>query len=91
LNPSVSGRSRYLPNDLMPNTFMATTIDLGDALSPFGSVHCRYKTEVGERLAQAALKHAYVAYNYLPPAPASAQNVGREWSDHPVIRLESWT
>lgn len=49
----------YLPNDLMPNTFLATTIDLGDATSPFGSVHCRYKTEVGQRLALKALKQAY--------------------------------
>jgi hypothetical protein len=79
----------------MPNTFMATTIDLGDALSPFGSVHCRYKTEVGERLAQAALKHAYVQFinttAYHLVTPASAHNVDREWSDHPVIRLESQT
>ena len=36
-NGIVSARG-YLPNDLMPNTFMATTIDLGDSLSPFGSV-----------------------------------------------------
>lgn len=49
----------HLPNDLMPNTFLATTIDLGDATSPYGSVHCRYKTEVGERLALKALKQAY--------------------------------
>ena len=43
----------------MPNTFLATTIDLGDATSPYGSVHCRYKTEVGQRLALKALKQAY--------------------------------
>merc|ERR1712166_65603 len=33
--------------------------DLGDAESPFGSVHIRYKTEVGERLALAGRRVAY--------------------------------
>lgn len=33
----------HLPNRLMPNTFMATAYDLGDATSPFGAVHIRYK------------------------------------------------
>ena len=68
----VSARG-YLPNDLMPNTFLATTVDLGDALSPFGSVHTRHKIEVGERLALAALKHAYNESSvYAGPVFASA-------------------
>lgn len=58
-SPMTASARGYLPNDLIPGSFMATTIDLGDALSPFGSVHCRYKTEVGTRLANAALKYAY--------------------------------
>ena len=70
----VSARG-WIPNDLMPNTFMATTIDLGDALSPFGSVHCRYKQEVGERLALAALKRAYHQDVYAGPHFASATAV----------------
>ena len=43
----------------MPNTFMATSYDLGDAPSPFGSVHSRNKKEVGHRLAVAGLRVAY--------------------------------
>ncbi|EOD10902.1 hypothetical protein EMIHUDRAFT_104986 [Emiliania huxleyi CCMP1516] len=48
-----------LPNTKMPNTFLASAFDLGDAASPFGSVHSRHKKEVGERLALAARRWAY--------------------------------
>ena len=48
-----------LPNPKMPNTFMAASYDLGDAPSPFGSVHSRNKKEVGHRLAVAGLRVAY--------------------------------
>jgi hypothetical protein len=58
-NSSVQKAIGHLPNKYMPNVFMAVTIDLGDATSPFGSVHCRYKTEVGQRLALAARKVTY--------------------------------
>ena len=51
--------SGSLPNAQMPRTFLATAYDLGDATSPFGSVHCRYKKEVGERLALGARRTAY--------------------------------
>ena len=71
--PSAVG---HLPNDILPNTFLATTIDLGDATSPYGSVHCRYKTEVGERLALKALNQAYGDYSvYSGPVFASAQRL----------------
>eukprot|EP01084_Bolivina_argentea_P188583 324604_1 len=43
----------YVSNPKMPNTFMATAIDLGDPTSPFGDVHPRYKQQVSERLSDA--------------------------------------
>eukprot|EP00301_Raphidiophrys_heterophryoidea_P026486 c915_g1_i1.p1 GENE.c915_g1_i1~~c915_g1_i1.p1 ORF type:complete len:574 (+),score=149.16 c915_g1_i1:43-1722(+) len=49
----------YVPNPAMPNTFMAVTFDLGDSSSPYGSVHPRYKSEVGQRLSLGALAIAY--------------------------------
>merc|ERR1711957_647477 len=58
-SPSEGVAFGHLPNPVMPNTFMAVAYDLGDAESPFGSVHIRYKTEVGERLALAGRRVAY--------------------------------
>lgn len=58
-NASSTSASGHLPNRHLPNTFMAVTIDLGDATSPFGSVHCRWKSEVGQRLALAARSVVY--------------------------------
>eukprot|EP01084_Bolivina_argentea_P254237 427385_1 len=49
----------YCPNKMMPNTFMATAIDLGDPNSPHGDVHPRYKQEVGRRLFMAAKNVIY--------------------------------
>ena len=40
----------YVPNDRMKDVFMAVAIDLGDPTSPMGSVHPRYKQDVGTRL-----------------------------------------
>ena len=60
-----------LPNPLMKNTFMATTYDLGDATSPYGSVHTRYKTEVGERLSLAGRHVAYGEHVYTGPVFAN--------------------
>ena len=60
-----------LPNPLMKNTFMATTYDLGDATSPYGSVHTRYKTEVGERLSLAGRRVAYGEDVYTGPVFAN--------------------
>ena len=48
-----------LPNPNIPNSFLATAHDLGDATSPYGSVHCRNKKEVGQRLALGARRVAY--------------------------------
>jgi len=58
-SPSEGVAFGHLPNPVMPNTFMAVAYDLGDAESPYGSVHIRYKTEVGERLALAGRRVAY--------------------------------
>ena len=41
------------------NATVSTAADLGDALSPFGTYHPRFKRPVGERLAAAALRHRY--------------------------------
>lgn len=49
----------YLPNERIQHSFLVPAHDLGDSASPHGSVHCRYKKEVGERLALGALKLAY--------------------------------
>ena len=35
-----------VPNDRMPETFMAVAVDMGDSLSPFGDIHPRHKREV---------------------------------------------
>lgn len=43
----------------VPNTFLVPAYDLGDATSPFGSVHTRYKQAMGVRLALQARKSAY--------------------------------
>jgi sialate O-acetylesterase len=48
-----------VPNPTLPEVFMAVAYDLGDATSPFGAVHPRYKQEVGLRLALAARAIAY--------------------------------
>lgn len=40
----------FAPNKLLPNVFMAVTIDLPDEHSPYGSIHPRYKEEIGSRL-----------------------------------------
>eukprot|EP01084_Bolivina_argentea_P283285 485111_1 len=49
----------YIPNKIMPNTFMATAIDLGDPTSPYGDIHPRYKQQVGKRLSTAAKSVVY--------------------------------
>ena len=47
----------------MPNTFTAIALDLTDNTSPYGSVHIRDKTTVGERTAASAsfwtMSHAF--------------------------------
>jgi len=49
----------YAPNPKMPDTYLATAIDLGDPGSPFGDIHPRYKQQVARRLADGALKYIY--------------------------------
>eukprot|EP01084_Bolivina_argentea_P188213 324055_1 len=49
----------YVPNPIMPNTFMSTAVDLGDPTSPFGDIHPRYKQQVAERLAIAGMDIIY--------------------------------
>ena len=48
-----------LPTPALPNTFLAVTHDLGDAASPYGSVHTRFKQDIAMRLALAARRQAY--------------------------------
>lgn len=54
-----AGATGSLPSAALPASFLAPAYDLGDATSPFGSVHCRYKKEIGQRLALGARKLAY--------------------------------
>ena len=49
----------HVPNPKMPNTFQAIAFDLTDYHGPYGSVHIRDKTTVGERLAAAGIATAY--------------------------------
>ncbi|XP_060570661.1 sialate O-acetylesterase-like [Ruditapes philippinarum] len=49
----------YAPNAQMPQTFMATTIDLPDFSSPYNSIHPRDKQDVASRLVLSALQVAY--------------------------------
>eukprot|EP00936_MAST-01D_sp_MAST-1D-sp1_P000222 g222.t1 len=67
----------HLPNALMPNTFLATAYDLGDATSPFGAVHIRYKQDVADRLVAAGLRQAYnQSTSYTGPVFARAEVAG---------------
>lgn len=63
----------YVPNSLMPNTFMAVAIDLPDFNSPSGSIHPRYKHELAYRLALGARRLVYGETNveYQAPFPTS--------------------
>ncbi|XP_053125723.1 sialate O-acetylesterase isoform X2 [Hemicordylus capensis] len=49
----------YVPNQKMPNTFMAVAMDLCDDESPYGSIHPRDKQSVAHRLYLGALALAY--------------------------------
>ncbi|NXM51464.1 SIAE acetylesterase, partial [Gymnorhina tibicen] len=48
-----------VPNARMPGTFMAVAMDLGDELSPYGSIHPRDKQNVAHRLLLGARAVAY--------------------------------
>jgi sialate O-acetylesterase len=73
---SGTGDLRYAQSTVLPrpggavdSTGMAAAYDLGDASSPFDSVHFRNKVEVGRRLAAAVLHSAFALQNtsLLPP------------------------
>ncbi|XP_045559355.1 sialate O-acetylesterase [Salmo salar] len=49
----------FAPNLRMKNTFMAVAMDLGDEMSPFGSIHPRDKQGVAYRLSLGARAVAY--------------------------------
>lgn len=49
----------YVPNLRETNVFMAVAMDLGNASSPYGSVHPNDKQDVGYRLALAGRAVAY--------------------------------
>ncbi|EDO41559.1 predicted protein, partial [Nematostella vectensis] len=49
----------YVPNSSMRNVFMAVAMDLGNATSPYGSIHPTDKRDVGFRLALAGRAIAY--------------------------------
>ncbi|KAL7400798.1 hypothetical protein ABVT39_017977 [Epinephelus coioides] len=49
----------YVPNERMPNTFMAVALDLPDPGSPLGPIHPRDKQDVAYRLTLGARAVAY--------------------------------
>ncbi|BFZ00309.1 hypothetical protein BsWGS_03347 [Bradybaena similaris] len=64
----------FAPNPVIPNTFMAVAIDLPDFASPYGSIHPRYKKEVGDRLSLAGLAVAYGRQEvYQGPYPSKGE------------------
>ena len=59
-----TARYGYVPNDRQKNVFMAVAMDLGNAYSPFTSIHPTNKKDVGKRLALSSLSVAYGRYGY---------------------------
>ncbi|XP_059186870.1 sialate O-acetylesterase-like [Centropristis striata] len=49
----------YVPNSLMPKTFMAVALDLPDEKSPYGTIHPQDKQDVAYRLTLGARAVAY--------------------------------
>jgi len=59
-----------VPNDLMPDVFMATALDTFDAADGYpGGIHPRYKQIVAQRLAIAGLNVAYGMEEYPTSGP----------------------
>ncbi|ESO83283.1 hypothetical protein LOTGIDRAFT_133687, partial [Lottia gigantea] len=73
---SQTGNVGYVPNTKLPHTFMAVAMDLPDFNSPRGTIHPRFKQDVGERLGLASLAVAYgqKGLNYQGPFPTSFNN-----------------
>ncbi|OQV24121.1 Sialate O-acetylesterase [Hypsibius exemplaris] len=64
-----------VPNELLPNTFMAVALDLSDPGAPLGQHHPRHKEEIAERLFFGALNVAYnIATPFQGPSPASVRS-----------------
>ena len=57
--PAVNVRAAQLAALQLPRTGVASAIDLGDEASPYGAVHPRNKSYVGERLARWVLRDVY--------------------------------
>ncbi|KAK0044692.1 sialate O-acetylesterase [Biomphalaria pfeifferi] len=83
-----------VPNPGLPNVFMAVAMDLPDFNSPYGSIHPRYKRDIGTRLALSGLAVAYhqsgIFQGPLPTGShASASGLivdyGNTWRLHVVI------
>ena len=60
----------FVPNAVMPNTFMATAVDTYDEEN---GIHPRYKQIVGERLAYSGLAVAYGLDNFPINGPTSSE------------------
>ncbi|XP_002124647.2 sialate O-acetylesterase-like [Ciona intestinalis] len=68
----------FVPNKVMPNTFMAVTMDLPDLTSPLESIHPRDKQDVAQRLLLGSLKLAYGHdVNSEGPLPNSIRSYGK--------------
>ncbi|XP_014790821.1 sialate O-acetylesterase [Octopus bimaculoides] len=61
----------YVPNEKLPNVFMAVAMDLPDPTSPYGSVHPRYKEDIADRLIKGLKSLEYNTINnaYQGPFP----------------------
>ncbi|XP_041350889.1 sialate O-acetylesterase-like [Gigantopelta aegis] len=49
----------FVPNKIMPNTFMSVAMDLPDPHAPYGTIHPRDKQDVARRLVLSGLSVAY--------------------------------
>ncbi|OWA50365.1 Sialate O-acetylesterase [Hypsibius exemplaris] len=79
-----------VPNDILRNVFMAVALDLCDPKSPYGSIHPRYKIEIGERLLLGALSLAYhIPTPFQGPSPAYSSRVDNKvivtFRDGPIV------
>ncbi|XP_059144147.1 sialate O-acetylesterase-like [Physella acuta] len=79
----------YVPNPDMANVFMAVALDLPDFNSTYGTVHPRYKKDIGDRLALSGLAVAYHQSGlYQGPLPSGSSisssglvvDYGNTWS-----------
>jgi hypothetical protein len=62
-------RQEQFAATVLPAVYSVPSFDYGDADSPYGNVHSRYKQVVGARLASVALRYVYGTP--LPPGPAT--------------------